>query len=101
MKKLKAYNEKLLDSDIEKHNKIVSLEMEIEKLKMEELRMAKTIYVVNSVGEVGNMFDGSIEKYTEVECAFNSEDEAKMYCNNRNAFPASDVTYQYEEVELK
>ena len=31
--KLKAYNEKLLNSDIEKHNKIVSLEAEKEQLK--------------------------------------------------------------------
>ena len=30
---LEAYNEKLLNSDIEKHNKIVSLEAQIEKMK--------------------------------------------------------------------
>lgn len=30
---LQAYNEKLLNSDIEKHNKIVSLEAQIEKMK--------------------------------------------------------------------
>ena len=30
---LKAYNEKLLDSDIEKHNKIVELEKELEQTK--------------------------------------------------------------------
>ena len=31
---LEAYNEKLLDSDIKKHNKIVSLEAQIEKMKL-------------------------------------------------------------------
>lgn len=31
--KLKAYNEKLLNGDIEKHNKIVELEAQIEKMK--------------------------------------------------------------------
>ena len=33
IKELKTYNEKLLDSDIEKHNKIVSLEAQIEEAK--------------------------------------------------------------------
>lgn len=33
IEKLQAYNEKLLDSDIEKHNKIVLLEAQIEKMK--------------------------------------------------------------------
>lgn len=62
--------------------------------------MTKTIYVVTSTEEVGNMYDGSVEKYTEVECAFNSENEAKMYCNNMNNLN-SDISYEYDEVELK
>ena len=33
IKELQAYNEKLLNSDIEKHNKIVSLEAQIEEAK--------------------------------------------------------------------
>lgn len=33
IKGLQAYNEKLLNSDIEKHNKIVELEEQIEKMK--------------------------------------------------------------------
>lgn len=41
--KLKAYNEKLLNSDIEKHNKIVSLKAQIEKMKSD----VKTVYLQN------------------------------------------------------
>ena len=56
IKELKAYNEKLLNSDIEKHNKIVSLEAQTKELQ-EELEQAKKVQVVEHFEAYGQCRD--------------------------------------------
>jgi hypothetical protein len=66
---LKAYNEKLLNSDIEKHNKIVELEAEIDNLKS----IGKTSYI-KGIRTMAN----ALKEYDRTEGAWTDYFEHKV-----------------------
>ena len=80
---LKAYNEKLLDGDIEKHNKIVSLEAQIEKMKNNCLDLMRVQSFNLTDDYMAGMYNGMAVVYNS--CFLDDfEKEGKGYCHKNN-----------------
>ena len=66
---LEAYNEKLLNGDIEKHNKIVELEAQIEKLQKinneqkENLKKVRVALIQERTANIMNYGKGGVEMF--------------------------------------
>lgn len=65
-KELKAYNEKLLDGDIEKHNKIVELQAQIEKMKS-DVELARDNANKTEDWETFSVLNSILEEWEKVE----------------------------------
>ena len=78
---LETYNEKLLNGDIEKHNKIVSLEAQIEKMKMDKCKLTSeikrlSIQYAEETDEIVKQLETQIEK---MKCCANCKHSRTEY----------------------
>ena len=89
---LKAYNEKLLDGDIEKHNKIVELETEL----------AKRAEQIEALNKDKDYFSGALDK--QIEATYKAVEKLNKAKDLLNEFmrisKASDEDFEHDYSEL-